>query len=270
MDNRPIGIFDSGSGGLTIWKSITTLLPYESTIYIGDHAHTPYGEKTKEFIRERVICSLRFLLSKNVKVIVIACNAATVSGIDYFRKQFPDVPIVGVVPVVKTAAEKTKTGRFAVLSTVYTAKSQYQKKIISTFAPHCHVFSVGNTELVRLIEEGKKDSPEVTLLLENVLRPVLAKNIDIVALGCTHFPFLRLLIEKIVGKSVMVLDSGHAVARQVKHILEHEGMFSLQTTPGYHFFTTGDPTNVTNVASQLLGSPIVVEQAQIPYNSTHG
>jgi len=269
MNTRPIGIFDSGSGGLTVWKSITVLLPHESTIYIGDHAYTPYGEKTKDFIRKRVIRSLRFLLSKNVKIIVIACNAATVSGIDYFRKQFQDIPIVGVVPVVKTAADKTKTGKFAVLSTLYTAKSQYQKKLISTFAPGCCVYSLGNTELIRLIEEGRKDSPEVALLLENVLRPVLAKHIDVLALGCTHFPFLRIFIENIVGKSVMVLDSGQAVARQVKHILEHEGMFSLQITPEYQFFTTGDPTYVTNVASQLLGSPIVVEQAQIPYNSTH-
>jgi glutamate racemase len=264
MDTRPIGIFDSGSGGLTIWKSVVTLLPHESTIYIGDHRHLPYSTKTIPFIRERGKRSIQFLLSKDVKLIVIACNTATVAAIDYFRKKFPHIPIVGVVPVVKTAALRSKIKKFAVLSTLYTAKSAYQKKLISTFASGCRVFSIGNTELVRLIEEGKIDSPDVYRLLETIFRPILSHNIDVLVLGCTHFPFLRKNIEDIVGPHVLVLDSGDAVSRHVKHILDHEGLSSSASIPRYDFFTTGNVKKVNDVVRYLLGRGVVVKP--VPYS----
>ena len=190
-------------------------------------------------------------------MIVIACNTATVTGIDYFRKAFPDIPIVGVVPVIKTGAEKSNMKKFAVLSTERTAKSVYQQHLISSFANDCAVFSVGNTDLVSLIENGKKDSKEVKTLLEKVLIPLTDKKIDVLVLGCTHFPFLRTAIQKIVGPQILVLDSGDAVARQVKHILGHEDIQSSVKKPLYQFFTTGNPQNVSMVASHLLQKAIV-------------
>lgn len=260
MDTRPIGIFDSGSGGLSIRKSVVSLLPRESIVYLGDHKYMPYGEKTKSAIQKRAISCIRFLVSKNVKLVVVACNAATVAGIDVYRKIFADIPIIGVVPVVKTAGSLSKTKRFAVLSTPSTARSVYQKHLIEMFATNCTVFSVGNSLLVKLIEEGKSDTPRIRRILESILQPLLQKHVDVIALGCTHFPFLRPVIEEIVGPNVMVLDSGQAVARHVKRILEHEHITAPSKNPTHRFFTSGDPEKVSKVASQLLGRPIVVER----------
>jgi len=260
MNTQPIGIFDSGSGGLSIWKSITCILPHESTIYLGDHLYIPYSTKTTQFIKKRVVAGIQFLLSNNAKVVVIACNTATVSGIDYFRKQFPDIPIVGVVPVVKTAASLSKTKKFGILATELTAKSVYQQRLISSFASDCEVFSVGNTDLVTMIENGQKDSNNVKELLERFLIPLTDKKIDVLVLGCTHFPFLRSVIQKIAGSHVLILDSGEAVGRQVNHILEHEEIQTPDKKPLYHFYTTGNAQKVTAVACTLLETPIVVKK----------
>lgn len=195
-------------------------------------------------------------------MIVIACNTATTAGIDLYRKQFPEIPIIGVVPVIKTAQSLTKTNSFAVLSTSSTAKSAYQKNLIRIFASRCTVFSLGNSQLVAMIEEGKKDTNEVRSLLERILKPLAKKNIDVLVLGCTHFPFLRFVIQDILGPGVAVLDSGDAVARHVKHILEQEqGLSDAGKQPVYSFFTTGDVKKVSAVASDLLGMAIVVQKA---------
>jgi len=261
MDTRPIGIFDSGSGGLSVWKAISTLSPREPTVYIGDHANIPYSTKTTAFIRERGMICLSFLRLLKVKMIVVACNTATVSGIGYFRGKFPGIPIVGVVPVVKTAVNLSKARRFGVLSTERTAKSAYQHHLITTFASDCEVFSVGNTELVRMVEDGRKDSEQVRATLTDILQPLMRKKIDVLVLGCTHFPFLRPVIQEIVGPHVLILDSGEAVARHVRHILEKEDILSDAGKPLYRFFTTGDPGKVSRVASALLATPIAVKKA---------
>lgn len=260
MDTRPIGILDSGSGGLTVQECIAALLPSESIIYVGDHANMPYGEKTKSMIRDRATTCIRFLLSRDVKLVVVACNAATVAGIDMYRNMFPNIPIIGVVPVVKTAATLSRTKRFAVLSTPSTARSVYQKHLIKMFAISCKVFSVGNSLLVKLVEEGKTDTPHIRRILKRILQPLLKEHIDVLVLGCTHFPFLKPVIEEIVGPDVMVLDSGQAVARHVKRILEHERITALGKNSMHSFFTSGDPENVSKVTSRLLGRPIVVER----------
>jgi len=260
MNTQSIGIFDSGSGGLSVWKSIVSELPRESTVYVGDHKNIPYSTKTGAFIKKHVVSGIQFLLSKNAKLIVIACNTATVSGIDYFRKKFPHVPIVGVVPVVKTAAFVSRTKKFGILSTELTAKSAYQQDLITTFASDCEVYSVGNTDLVTMIENGQKDSEQVKKYLETILIPLIQKKIDVLVLGCTHFPFLRSHIQNIMGNDVLILDSGEAVARQVKYILEYEGIQSGGVYSLHQFFTTGDAQKVTAVASNLVETPIVVKK----------
>jgi glutamate racemase len=258
MDTRPIGIFDSGSGGLSILQSLTRLLPIESTVYIGDHQYMPYGEKTPSFIRKRTIQSIQFLLNQQVKLVIVACNAATVAGIDVYRQTFPGVPIIGVVPVIKTAAEVSKTKKILVLSTPSTAKSEYQKNLITTFAPHCEVYSVGNAQLVRLVEEGKQNSTEVRTLLEEIIRPYIAKDVDTIVLGCTHFPFLRSSILRIVGPIIPVLDSGEAVSRHVSRILDKEHLRSEKYDAYHHFFTTGDVKIVEGIFTNLLDRPVSV------------
>ena len=250
--DTPVGILDSGSGGLSIWKEIISILPNESTLYISDHKHMPYSEKSTSYIQNRVITLINFLLKKHVKVIVIACNTATVAGIDVYRKKFPQIPIIGVVPVIKTAALESRTRHIAVLSTQYTATSAYQDELIHKFAPHCIVEKIGSTSLVSLIEKGDLAGTEITKELVNLLDKIKADDTDILVLGCTHYPFVRNQIHAIVGKEVRILDSGGAVARQTKRIIEKEALRSISNKPSFDFYTTGNSKSVSVVASKLL------------------
>lgn len=263
MNNVPIGIIDSGSGGLSIWKEITTLLPHESTIYIGDHVYLPYSEKLTNFIQHRVAKLIQFLKKKHVKLIVIACNTATVAGIESYRLQFPAIPIIGVVPVIKTAAQLSKTKNIMVLSTVYTAKSTYQKKLIHDFAPHCVVQSVGSSYLVRLIESPNKHTALIQKELQSTLKTICSSPVDVLVLGCTHFPFISDEIRRMVGPTVQLLDSGGAVARHVKRTLANNNALTDLLHRKYVFYTTGDPANVTKTFQKLLERRVVVLAAAI-------
>lgn len=263
MNARPIGIIDSGSGGLSIQQEITKLLLRESTIYIGDHANLPYSEKSTDFIKRRICTLIRFLLEHEAKMIVIACNTATVAGIDWYRKQFPNLPIVGVVPVIKTAAQMTKTHTFCVLSTVYTARSLYQRQLISRFAPHDTVLSLGNTALVKLIESPRPSNVNIRKEVKKLLQKVGTHPIDVVVLGCSHFPFIRSSIKKIIGSRIPLIDSGAAVARHVERILIHNKIASHNRTVFHEYFTTGNPESVSRIFSRLLKSRTVVLRSPI-------
>lgn len=263
MNNAPIGILDSGFGGLTIYRSMIKLLPRESTVYIGDHAHIPYSDKTPAYIHKRVKKIIQFLLSKHVKLVVIACNTATVAGIDIYRKAFPDIPIIGVVPVVKTAAERTKKKSFAVLSTNFTANSEYQKNLIRTFAAECNVYNLGGHSLVDSVEKGIVEGEKIKKELKKILTPEILENIDVIALGCTHYPFLEKIIRSIVGKNVEILDSGGAVGRQVARILSHNKLETAGGSATHIFYSTKKDANLTRIASKLLGGKTVVAYAHI-------
>ena len=253
--NDPIGILDSGIGGLTIWREIERLLPNESILYIGDHEYAPYGNRSAGEIRHRVKRLIGFLLKKNAKLIVVACNTATVAGIDTYRTWFPTVPIIGVVPVVKTAVSITKTKHVAVISTPYTAASSYQKWLIQSFANGCTVENIGVPDLAAIIEQGKT-SERGAAILHRYLGPITKKNIDVIALGCTHYPFIKEAIQTIVGKGVAVIDSGGAVARHTARILDANKLRGREGKPYTVFYTTGDAKNVTRIASKLIGEPI--------------
>lgn len=262
MNDAPIGILDSGFGGLSVYKSIIKLLPNESTIYIGDHAYLPYGEKTKKQIRERTKKLITFLLSKGSKIIVVACNTSTIAGIDQYRRWFPDTPIIGVVPVVKTAAEVSKMKSFAVLSTAFTAKSTYQRQLIKKFALGSRVYNLGCTNLVSFVEHGIVHGKKIDGELKTLLNPIL-KNIDVVVLGCTHYPFLHDAIRDIVGSSIRILDSGGAVARHVMRIMNNNGITTNSTKGNHFFYTTKKSTGASKVASILLGRNTKVLYAHI-------
>ncbi len=255
MNDSPIGILDSGLGGLTILKEIRRQIPNESILYIGDQAYQPYGGKSVYVIRQRVKRLITFFLEKQAKLIVVACNTATVAGIDTYRTWFPAVPIIGVVPVVKTAASITKTKHVAVISTPYTAASSYQKWLIRSFANGCTVENIGVLDLAALIEQGKTGG-RGTAILHRYLDPIMKKNIDVLALGCTHYPFIKETIQTIVGKGVAVIDSGGAVARHTARILDANKLRGREGKPYTVFYTTGDAKNVTRIASKLIGEPI--------------
>jgi len=253
--NAPIGILDSGLGGLTIWKEIEKQLPNESILYIGDHVYQPYSGKSVRVIRQRVKRLITFLLERQAKLIVVACNTATVAGIDVYRRWFPTVPIIGVVPVVKTAATITKTKHIAVISTPYTAASRYQKWLIQSFANGCTVENIGVPDLAAIIEQGKTGG-RGTAILHRYLDPITKKNIDVIALGCTHYPFIKETIQTIVGKGVAVIDSGGAVARHAARILDANGLRVLGSKPYTEFYTTGDAKHVSRVAAKLMEEPM--------------
>ena len=258
----PIGIVDSGWGGLTVWKSITKLLPHESTVYVGDHRFVPYGERSVPWIRKRTVRLIRFLKEKGVKMIVIACNTATIAGIAEYRKQFPDLPIIGVVPVVKTAAEKTKTGTFAILSTPRTSRSAYQKNLILRFASRCQVTVLESAQLVPYIEKGETGSPAIRKELKRLLGRISVKT-DVIVLGCTHYPFVRAAIRDIVRGRVRLLDSGGAVARHVARILQANRKRERKGKPAHTFYTTAADNKPVRAAKKLVGSRQRISYARI-------
>lgn len=263
MNNFPIGIIDSGSGGLSIWKEITALLPYESILYVGDHAYLPYSEKSTGFIRHRVAKLIQFLIKKHVKLIVIACNTATVAGIDWYRVQFPTVPIIGVVPVVKTAAAMTKTNEMCILSTKYTANSMYQKKLIAQFASHVTVISIASSRLVEYIESRDVMRMKILKELQAILKPIKNSKVDVLVVGCTHFPFIKEEIRQVIGTAITLLDSGPAVARQVKRILENTDLITHSLNASHVFYSTGDLRKVSTMYKKLLNHTVVVLPAPI-------
>jgi len=254
--DRPIGIFDSGVGGLTVWRAIRRLLPQESLIFLADDAHVPYGEKAPEELRLLTADIVRFFLRQDVKLVVVACNTATVYTIDHLREQFPDIPFVGVVPVVKTLARLTRSRRIAVLSTPATSRSAYLGRLIEEFAPGLEVTNVGCDGLEDLVESGNIRGREVTELLQRHLAPVLAAKPDVVGLGCTHYPFLRARIKKILGPEVRVYDPSRPVARRVRQVLTWSSQLATREEPSFRFYTTGDAAHFAAVASKLLRFPV--------------
>jgi len=236
MNNFPIGIIDSGIGGLSVWLEIRKLLPEESVLYLADAKNLPYGEKSEKEVYMLAKSLMQYLIDKDVRMIVIACNTITVSALNQFRKDFPSLPIIGTVPVVKTAATRSKNKKIGILSTKTTAESDYQKRLITAFAPDCEVINIGTSKLVSMVETGVVD---MTVLKEE-LAPFLDANIDTLALGCTHFPFLLPQIQEVLGKDVQILDSATAIARQVKHLLVTEGIESDAVLGSHKFSTTGD------------------------------
>lgn len=249
MDNRPIGIFDSGVGGLSVLLEVKKLLPHERFVYVADQAYIPYGNKSKAELVRRLTKVMEFFLSQNVKAVIIACNTATVYTILEMRKQF-SIPIIGTVPVIKTLARITKSGKTAVFSTPATAKSEYLEDLIQKFAPTITVIKVGGSGLEELIEEGDLEAEEIENILVTNLTPLVQDGVDAIALGCTHYPFLKKLMEEIVGRKVTIVDSGEAIARRTKVILENNKTLSGEKGED-RYYTTGNAQKFRRVGEKL-------------------
>ncbi|MBC8753114.1 glutamate racemase [Kordia sp. YSTF-M3] len=220
MSNSPIGIFDSGVGGTSIWREIHKLLPHENTIYLADSKNAPYGPKGKERITELSIKNTELLLQKGCKLIVVACNTATTNSIQHLRETY-NVPFIGIEPAIKPAALQTKSKTIGILATKGTLSSELFHKTTDLYANGVKIIEQIGEGLVQLIEDGHIESPEMENLLHTYLQPMLDANIDYLVLGCSHYPYLIPKLKTLLPKHVTIIDSGIAVANQTKAILEH-------------------------------------------------
>jgi glutamate racemase len=250
----PIGIFDSGVGGLSVLRAIRTRMPEESVIYFGDQGHIPYGPRPMEQIRNFSEAITKFLLEHGSKIIVVACNTASAAALKVLREKFPDVPFVGMEPAVKPAAEQTHTGKVGVLATPATFQGELYASVVERFANGVELYQETCSGLVQEIEKGNLSGKETRRILEDALQPMLEKNIDTVVLGCTHYPFVIPLIEQIVGENIRVIDPAPSVAKQTGRVLEVNGKKNNTGAKGdVRFFTSGDPEELRSLLPRLLG-----------------
>lgn len=240
---QPIGIFDSGVGGLSIWKEIVTLLPNENTIYLADSINAPYGKKSNKEIIKLSVKNTNLLLELGCKIVVVACNTATTNAIDHLRNKY-DVPFIGIEPAIKPAALKTKTNAIGILATKGTLSSKLFSTTSQKFAEGIKVIEQDGEGLVPLIEKGEVNSVEMDNLLKQYINPMIKQHIDYLVLGCSHYPFLIPQIRKLVGENVTIIDSGEAVARQTKAILEKFNLLNDSNPRAKHQLYTNADINV--------------------------
>lgn len=262
----PIGVFDSGAGGLTILSALREELPYENYIYFGDTAHCPYGTRSDAEIIELSVQACRFLIEQGVKLIVVACNTASQAALNALRATLSPVHFVGVVPAVKPAARATQKGRIGIAATNQAAEANYLQQLIDEFAGEVQAYRVGCPELVTLVEQGELDGPEVEKAVKKTLQPLLVEDVDVIVLGCTHLPALRPVIERVSGHQVQIIDSGPAIARRTHYILEAGRLIRPNSSNHAHggeleVWCSGDARDFSKVASKILGYRVVAHQA---------
>ena len=253
-DLRPIGVFDSGVGGLSVLRAIRQQLPNESIIYFGDQGHVPYGSRSLNQVKKFSEAITRFLLDGEAKLIVVACNTASAAALHSLREKFTDVSFVGMEPAVKPAVENTRTGIVGVLATPATFQGALYASVVERFAGKVTVLQNTCRGLVQQIEQGALDSGETRAILESVLLPMLDQGIDTIVLGCTHYPFVIPLIQEIVGPDIHVIDPAPAVARQISRILY--SAVRLATGPksiALRFFTSGEAARFEALLPKLIG-----------------
>lgn len=275
MSVAPIGVFDSGVGGLSVLRHLRAQLPHENFIYIADQAHVPYGRRSLADIRALSESITRFLLSQNAKLIVIACNTASGAALNSLRRTFPSLPFVGMEPAVKPAAAQTKSGKVGVLATAGTFESQRYLSLMRRFAKDVEVFENPCVGLVERIEEGQLDGEETAVILQNCVQPMLNAGVDTLVLGCTHYPFIRPLLEQIckldtnpepvegqpltnADHAISIIDPAPAIARQTARLLAKNGLENNTEAMGnLSLYTSGDANRLTIQARQLLNTASV-------------
>mgnify|MGYP005811915407 CR=1 FL=1 len=256
----PIGIFDSGVGGLSVLRAIRDRLPSHPVIYVADQVHVPYGAHTRDEVRAFSEGITRFLLGQGAELIVVACNTASAAALYYLRETFPSIPFVGMEPAVKPAAASTRSGVIGVLATPVTFQGELYASVVERFGKDVTIFQDTCPGLVGQIEAGDLNGPETRRILEAALRPMLAQGVDTVVMGCTHYPFVIPLIQQIVGPGVQVIDPAPAIARQAGRLLETRGG-AIQKEPvgKATFYTTGNPHRLEKMLPRLLGESQVVQ-----------
>ncbi len=264
MDSRPIGVFDSGVGGLSILVELQKLLPQENFVFLADQKYLPYGEKTKKelVVRSEKITNY-FIKNHDIKMLVVACNTATANTVATLRKKF-SIPIVGTIPAIKPASENTISKTIAVMSTPATSRSKALKNLIQEYCGGMNVLSIGCKDLVNTVETGDLSSSKVKILLEKYLETTKNSSADYLVLGCTHYPFLRETIQKIVGKNVKLIDSGQAIAKRARYLVLNNELKNTSKNKGKTtYLTTGRPDKFSKIASQLLNQTLHSEKVAI-------
>ena len=248
--DNPIGFFDSGIGGTSIWKEVHKLLPNENTIYLADSKNAPYGDKSKDKIIEYCIKNTEILLNQNAKIIVVACNTATTNAIKVLRDRYT-IPFIGIEPAIKLASLVTKTNNIGVLATRGTIQSDLFEKTSASLKSDIKIIEQVGDGLVDLIEKGEIESKQMQKLLYKYLNPMIEKNIDALVLGCSHFPYLIPHIKDIIGNKIKIIDSGSAVARQTKKILTRLDILQNNKNNLTHEFYSNKNTKIL---SELLNN----------------
>ena len=258
---RPIGVFDSGLGGLSVASEVKLRLPHEDLLYIADSAYCPYGGRPLEEITARSLAVTQALVDRGAKLVVAACNTASGAAIERLRETF-DVPIVGLEPAVKPAAASTRSGRIAVLATPATLQTERFRRLLDNHGAGVEVIGIPCPGFVELVEAGEVSGERAVGSVRAVLGPTI-DGVDRVVLGCTHYPFLREAVAAVVGEGVEILDSGPAVARQVERVLRNHHLLREGDHAGdFHFYTTGDPAAVAPIVHRLWSEPVRVEKVQ--------
>ena len=252
MKNNPIGIFDSGVGGLSVWKEVIHLLPVESIIYYADSGNCPYGKKTEQEIISLSKKIVDFFMSRNVKLVVVACNTATAAAIDFLRANY-DIPFVGMEPAVKPAAVNTKKGIIGILATKGTFNGRLFNQTSEKWASDVQLEIRVGKGFVELVENGDLDSDNTKSVVKKVVQPMLDRGIDQLVLACTHYPFLCQSIEAVsMNSDIEIINPAPAVAKQVQNVLEERNSLTDRSTPLYEFYSSGNIDTLKLLANEIL------------------
>ncbi|MFA5143487.1 MAG: glutamate racemase [Candidatus Omnitrophota bacterium] len=252
-DSRPIGIFDSGVGGLTVVGKIQEMLPGEDIVYFGDTARVPYGTKSKETVTKFSVENIEFLMTHDVKIVIVACNTASSLSLDFLKRCFR-VPIIGVIePGARSAISVTRNNRIGVIGTNATISSGAYEKAIKRISPRYAIFTQACPLFVPLVEEGWAASGVTKTVTEIYLKPLRARSVDTLILGCTHYPILKTILRKVMGKDVVLVDSAKEIAKEAKEILDVAGLLNGSRGRGKHrFFVSDEPNRFVRIGERFL------------------
>lgn len=250
-NSNPIGFFDSGVGGTSVWKEVVQLLPHENTIYLADSVHAPYGRKPQEEITKLCIKNTEYLIERGCKLIAIPCNTATTNSIAYLREHY-EVPFIGIEPAIKPAALNSVTGKIGILATQGTLSSELFNKTQKAFTKDVNTIEIVGTGIVELIEAGNKDSEEMRNLLVGITEPFMISGIDYLVLGCSHYPYIKDMLQELLPSRVKIIDSGAAVARQTLHILKEFNLLNHQEILGKHELYSNWNTTVLDLLTSEI------------------
>ena len=255
MSGAPIGLFDSGVGGLSIWRQVVHALPSESLFYVADQANVPYGHRSADEIQANSLGIADYLVAQGCKAIVVACNTASAVALEPLRQRFPQMPILGLEPAVKPAVQLTRSGVVGVMATPATFQGQLYRATVGRYATAVHVVEQVCVGLAELVEQGDLEGPDCDARLMGYLQPMLDAGADTIVLGCTHYPFVIESIRRLVGPAMAVLDPAPAVARHLADVLGQAGLLATDPAGALapRFATTADPLAFNRALSRLVG-----------------
>lgn len=262
MSAAPVGVFDSGVGGLSVARELRAALPAEHLLYLADTAYVPYGNRTLEEVRVRTLAAGLHLQAAGAKVLVVACNTASGAALEILRERL-SIPVIGLEPAVKPAVAMSKNRRVGVMATVGTLASERFARLVRTYGDGAEVIAQGCPGLADLVEGGLTDGPELRATLETFAAPLRAAGVDTVVLGCTHYPFIRDAIAEALGPDVALIDSGTAIARQTARVLRERGALAGEGAGSLRVLTTAGVGEVAPVVARLWGEPLSVEHVDL-------